>query len=66
MLKNTIHLVRHDTLSSINTNVLASLGWERRVTELAAEIANQVGRSPGLVEHFRSELPVYGLCLAPC
>jgi hypothetical protein len=47
MLKNAILLVRHDTLSSMNTNVLASLGWERRVTELAAEIANQVGRSSG-------------------
>lgn len=55
---------QHDTLSSMNANVLAGLGWERKVTELAAEITNQAGRSPWLVEHFRSELRVYGLCLA--
>jgi hypothetical protein len=48
----------------MNEKVLASLGWERKVTELAAEITNQVGRSAWLVEHFRSELHVYGLCLA--
>jgi len=44
--------------------VLASLGWERKVTELAAEITNQVGRSAWFIELFRSELHVYGLALA--
>jgi hypothetical protein len=37
---------------------------ERKVTELAAEITNQVGRSAWLIEQFRSELRVYGLCRA--
>lgn len=63
-LRITISSVQRDTLSSMNANALVSLGWERKVSELVGEITNQVGRSPGLVEHFRSELRVYGLCLA--